>query len=121
MGEKKYIDAEQARELRQISDTYFDTIENNCGTQFAEGFATGWMCGVDKVINKIPTADVEEVKHARWIMDGQMKIKSGYRFTYHCSLCFRLVRRDLDDAPINDIYPYCHCGAKMDGKEKDGV
>lgn len=72
----------------------------------------------EKEINAIPTADVEEVRHEKWIFGGQKKTKSGYRFTYHCSRCFRLVRRDLDEAPINEIYPYCHCGARMD-KEKE--
>lgn len=70
-----------------------------------------WLTSGDKrvfayqdEIDNIPTADVEEVRHGYWIED-----KYNEFFPYKCSLCG-------DDAEIK--YKYCHCGAKMDGKEK---
>lgn len=43
----------------------------------------------------------DAVKHGRWIDKGTC---------YVCSLCSRVER--LQE-------PYCHCGAKMDGEEKE--
>ena len=73
-----------------------------------------------QMLDETPPADVDEVRHGEWIFEGERKTKSGYRFTYHCSRCFRLVKRDSDEPPINEIYPYCHCGAKMDGRVPTG-
>lgn len=46
------------------------------------------------------TADVAEVRHGKWI---------DKETCYVCSLCGRVER-------VKE--PYCHCGAKMDGKEQ---
>lgn len=49
-------------------------------------------------MENIPTADVAEVKHAKW---------ERYASDWECSNC---------DFPVNGISPYCpYCGAKMDG------
>ena len=63
------------------------------------------------IIDKAPTIDAMLIKHGRWIHDG-----GGYDGRddwYHCSECNRTLNlicgRKLED------YPYCHCGAKMDG------
>ena len=61
---------------------------------------------LDDVV-EIPTADVEEVKHAKWIPN------SSYKYYYYCSNCGRSVS-DVTENP-NIIFPYCHCGAKMAG------
>ena len=49
-------------------------------------------------IKNFPTADVEPVRHGKWI---------DKETCYKCSLCGRIER--LKE-------PYCHCGARMDGK-----
>ena len=58
-------------------------------------------------INRVPTADVVEVKHGEWI-EITKDIGKGRTLThYKCSLC---------GVHINDKSNYCyHCGAKMDG------
>lgn len=58
-------------------------------------------------INSIPAADVAPVVHARWVsfLDGDHIMPERY---YRCSRCGRVESRRQ---------PYCHCGAKMDGKE----
>ena len=61
----------------------------------------------------IEPADVVPVRHGRWL-----PIVS-YNNTYKCSECGRLLV-DITDG-LNMVakhYPYCHCGAKMDGKEE---
>ena len=61
-----------------------------------------------------PAADVEEVKYAEWITDfaklNTPKL-TGEDSTviYRCSRCGRYESRKE---------PYCNCGAKMDGGEK---
>lgn len=64
------------------------------------------------LIQNAPTADVEEVRHGKWLDDikeimplnGNILRKAlvGYR----CSECGR---------PEFNREPYCNCGAKMDG------
>ena len=65
----------------------------------------GIMIGIDDVaidlglaIDDTPSADVEEVKYAKW---------ERYGSDWECSNC---------DVPVNAISPRCpYCGAKMDG------
>lgn len=57
--------------------------------------------------------DVVEVRHGEWKLS---KTEFGwnckeYPSEYTCSLCGRTEKK---------MEPYCHCGAKMDGKRKDG-
>ena len=63
-----------------------------------------------KFLDKIPTADVVEVKHGEWIEDS---LVDG---AVSCSLCAYTDYRfnyDKDEWGSN----YCpNCGAKMDGK-----
>ena len=60
-------------------------------------------------------SDVAEVRHGEWI-----KFRLGdddFVLRYKCSLCGRCIfpgtEQNLDE------YPYCHCGAKMDGGRKE--
>ena len=59
---------------------------------------------------KIPVADVAEVKHGYWVKGKRIGINMSQ---YTCSQCGK-----WEDAE----FPYCNCGAKMDGtpKEKGG-
>ena len=66
-------------------------------------------------IDKTPTADVAPVVHAQWI--GKCE---DTRREYICSKCERSVflqfSHAIKDEPalLKVMYPYCHCGAKMD-------
>ena len=62
------------------------------------------------VINEQPTADVVEVKHGYW------KQNSYCNRIFYCSECGRHIE-DATQKP-NEFFPYCHCGAKMDGERK---
>lgn len=55
-------------------------------------------------------ADVQKVRHGRWISNDL----GGYKWAYYCSECSW-----VDGYPFNDRHKYCpNCGAKMDGDEK---
>ena len=61
-----------------------------------------------KTIKEFPAADVQLVKHGRWII-----IDDTEQFIAKCSIC----GRTEDSRCINDM-PYCHCGVKMDGDKE---
>lgn len=66
----------------------------------------------------VPAADVEEVRHAKWVYDGYHDMM-GHAF--QCSLCERWMFTDSPKHVVEE-YPYCHCGAKIDnvkGLEED--
>ena len=66
------------------------------------------------ILTDIPAADVAPVVHGKWL-----PIVS-YNNTYKCSECGRLLV-DITDGlkMVAKHYPYCHCGAKMDGKSEE--
>ena len=96
----RYIDAEniptlfdeefkKTRKLISKGETHLDNL--------AEGFTEA-----DRVIRKIPTADVVEVKHGKWLKVQELSPR------YVCTCCNHLYN--------NMGYKYCpNCGAKMDG------
>ena len=67
-----------------------------------------------KDIEALKPADVVPVRHGTWL-----PIVS-YNNTYKCSECGRLLV-DITDGlkMVAKNYPYCHCGAKMDGEKKE--
>lgn len=69
-------------------------------------------------LNDTSTADVQEVKHGRWIYCGHHEMM-GHAF--QCSVCERWMFTNFPKHVIEE-YPYCHCGAKMEtvkGLEED--
>lgn len=63
-----------------------------------------------KIVIDTPSADVEEVRHGEWIQC------TNFPRMHWCSECNREVFDETDDLYVK--YPYCHCGAKMDGGVK---
>lgn len=76
----------------------------------------GVTCVEELCVKKATTADVVEVKHGRWVGEGD-----GYADgeivldVWYCSECNHCIDDGTDDP---DLLPnYCpNCGAKMDGK-----
>lgn len=64
--------------------------------------------GMIKALQEAPTADVAEVRHGHWRQNLYCER------IYYCSECGRHIE-DGSDKPL-EYFPYCHCGAKMDGK-----
>ena len=55
---------------------------------------------VSELIDNMPFADVEPVRHSTW-----KEVLVGMDYEYECTRC---------KACVNQIYPYCpNCGAKM--------
>lgn len=61
------------------------------------------------VVRRIPTADVQPIRHGRWIITDDVE-----QFVAICSECGR-----TEDSRCIDDMPYCHCGARMDLKDGD--
>ena len=57
----------------------------------------------------LPIVDAEPVKHGHWIIIDDVE-----KFLAKCSECGR-----VEDTRLIKDYPYCHCGAKMDGGVDD--
>ncbi len=81
--------------------------------------------GVYAVIETFPTADVVEVRHGEWEIKSRLyrMIDDFDEEIYvECPFCKRTfyVSYEFDDEKIiayaRENYPYCHCGAKMDGE-----
>ena len=86
---KKYIECEEVREAFYM--------------EFDEDYA-------DDVVDRLPTADVQEVRHGKWLPTRHPDQK-------RCSVC--------DVISFIALYPcinradYCpHCGAKMDKEQE---
>lgn len=97
--------------------SYFDANEvRNILLQKMAG--TGYQSKALDCLLYIEPADVEPVRHAKWIKcenhlrnsDGKSIMLLGY--VYECPLCGR---------KEESAEPYCNCGAKMDLKEKQNA
>lgn len=65
-------------------------------------------------IDWMPAADVEPVRHGKWIYIQDEKSK--FSEIYKCSQCGRRVAVFSEES-VSEEFPYCHCGSKMDGGE----
>ena len=97
MIEKEYIDLEETvTTLKRNSKKYFSS------------FHKGYVQAIEDLAD-IPSADVAPVRHGQWV-----KEKRDVLIHWHCSACKECFYLDIPNAE------YCpHCGAKMDGKERD--
>ena len=82
---------------------------------YSVGKAAGRVVVFAEDIEAIPAADVAPVVHGRW---GVTQV-NGVDAIFACSECSREVKATnayfgKPTEHIAKIYPYCHCGAKMD-------
>ena len=106
-GYRKLFDEEykETKKLIEQGETHLDNL--------AEGFHEA-----SQVIDRIPTADVQEVRHGKWIDEPSVKIDAKRKRTvrimiYKCSLC------NTSNGRIKNA-PYCpNCGARMDESGTD--
>ena len=101
----KYIKSEQCRTCSDIG------LCGNCAVLVAV-----------KLLEKVPAADAAQVVHGQWSVSKIRSIET----VFYCSECKRTVTVGNDffgEAPknVSAAYPYCHCGAKMDGGNDDAT
>lgn len=72
------------------------------------------------ILELVEAKEREQVRHGRWIRQ-----QSGFGYSaWKCSVCGRTLLPGTSPLlsnmeHLNDRYPYCHCGAKMDkGSDK---
>ena len=73
------------------------------------------------IVKRNATADVQEVRHGKWIKDKSKRREDGEIYDYCCSLCNREAEKDYYNncAVFTNFCP--HCGAKMDGGFYDNI
>ena len=88
------------------TDRLYENIEEKY--KFAQGEARKAYSDVLDTICEMPSADVEEIRHGRWVSNKL----DGYKLAYYCSECGW-----IDGYPFNDRHKYCpNCGTLMDGE-----
>lgn len=97
-----YIKLEDALQVcSEAEEWYTETNEQQCAVVSDD---------IYQQIANLPTADVVEVKHGKWIWDIEDK--------YRCSCCGDITR--VDEVMNQPKYEWCpFCGAKMDGGSED--
>lgn len=100
----KYIDFDIA--VRKLG-TWYNDLVGIYGSD--EDFVKGYGEAMDDLAD-VPTADVQEVEHGKWIYKGHHEMM-GHAF--QCSVCERWMFTVFPKHVIGE-YPYCHCGAKME-------
>lgn len=95
------------------------------------GGSSGTICGfcdfgnAVRLVNGLPAADVEPVRHGNWNIQRSRKLT----LCLVCSVCGRKVDNgdlglllELGEYGVaRHLYPYCHCGAKMDLEDDNGT
>lgn len=71
-----------------------------------------WLWGkLNDSLENAPTIEPEPQRTGRWIqIEESIKVSN-----YKCSECGRTIWDDRGYDPYVD-YPYCHCGARMEGE-----
>jgi len=79
----------------------------NAKAEMALGTPKQVFFSAANMVEKLPAADVQEVKHGRWLTD-----RFGFERAI-CSICQAVFEG-------GDSWKYCpHCGAKMDGGDEE--
>ena len=69
-----------------------------------------------KIVDSMPTA--KEHKVGKWVLNDNQGVQAVGYLTYHCSECNREISSKYHGKmSLLKEYPYCHCGAKMEGAE----
>lgn len=106
----RYIDADELR----------DSFDNYEFTEYSD------YSNVIDMIDDAPTADVEPVRHGRWIRGASKGFPKNPTCLWYCSCCGEKIRYNDTlrtyqklKKPVSEVNPRCRkCGAKMDEDEE---
>ena len=112
----RYIDADELLKVLEV----FSNKEGEKADFFAHKnlddlstkYNHGQYCyeNAKEIVNTMPTANVEEVRHGYWMHSVEFGFAAKYHF-WNCSLCGVASEDEGNEK-------YCReCGAKMDGKD----
>lgn len=110
----RYIDDDET--LKIIKKMLYETALNNFTTdrKFADDCEEIAEHRLATWIGLVPTADVVEVKHGRWIDDRLCTTLGGTYEVQRCSVCGEHYEE------VGYDWNYCpNCGAKMDEREDE--
>lgn len=103
--QKEYIEREAARIAYKMS-----LKSNNHIVEGASAIHVQEHRHILHILDKIPAADVVEVRHGRWLLE---RTPDGKPYCFHCSVC----DDDFHHIGIMTVYDYCpNCGAYMMGE-----
>lgn len=102
MSKKKYIDLDKAVDIGYLGDWYQSSIDTTVPPVWTNEHLEE-LCNDFIIIPKdTESANVEEVRHGKWIDDGDC---------FHCSACNKSFTF-LSEKCVSNFCP--NCGAKMD-------
>lgn len=105
MADKEYIERGAFdRDLQNLVKEY----NRNCESDKSSGAFEALYR-----LRLAPAADVVEVVHGEWIQNPHCKRM------FYCSECDRPVEDGSYNPNPSEHFPYCHCGARMDGGKND--
>ena len=104
----RYIDADKLYELIRTNDYRLATINGSIDYGM-------FTIRIKQAIDEIPTADVAEVRHGKWLTCEEQfpdrKLTKKSNLGVFCNNCH---------SHADNMTDYCpHCGAKMDGDTND--
>lgn len=121
----EYIELKAAinRIKEYASDVYgidLDDAKQFSGGSRSENYCEG-LYEATELIDDISAADVAPVVHGRW----KLLRKGDWTSVFVCSVCGRRETIAESESYNSQLkmprkYPYCHCGARMDG-DSDAV
>lgn len=111
--------------MRLIDADYFDKMLIDAQAECADKnntFKYGFLSTVRANLDRCPSVDAEPVKRGKWLCHRVSRIGNTcieHVQTEKCSVCKRYITTPfVYGRTVNNYCP--HCGAKMDGGEKDG-
>ena len=76
------------------------------------------ICGHMNYISALPSVTPKQ-RTGKWILNDNQGVQVVGYLTYHCSECGReICSKYHGKISLFKEYPYCHCGAKMEGESE---
>lgn len=92
-----------------------DTIYRQAAIDVAKQY--WYKPDIAKSLEELPSAQ-PKIKTGHWVLNDNQGVQVVGHLTYHCSECGREISSKYHGKiSLLKEYPYCHCGAKMEGED----